>query len=80
MTAALTPDGSLGMAYLPQGGTITVAMSKLQNGVTARWFDPSANTFKAIAGSPFSNLGTKRFTTPGKNSAGEPDWVLVLER
>jgi hypothetical protein len=80
VTAALTPDGSLGMAYLPQGGTITVAMSKLQNGLTARWFDPSANTFRLIAGSPFSNLGTKRFSTPGKNSAGEPDWVLVLER
>ena len=80
VTAALTPDGSLGMAYLPQGGTITVAMSKLQNGVTARWFDPSANTFRAIAGSPFSNAGTQPFTAPGKNSSGEPDWVLVLER
>jgi hypothetical protein len=79
VTAALTPDGSLGMAYLPQGGTITVAMSKLQNPITARWFDPSANTFTAIAGSPFSNTGTQQFTPPGKNSAGEPDWVLVLE-
>jgi len=79
VTAALTPDGSLGMAYLPQGGTITVAMTKLQNGITARWFDPSANTFKAIAGSPFSNTGTQNFTPPGNNSAGNPDWVLVLE-
>jgi hypothetical protein len=80
VTAALTPDGSLGMAYLSQGGTITVAMTRLQNSVSARWFDPSANTFKTIAGSPFSNTGTHQFTTPGKNSAGEPDWVLVLER
>ncbi|SPE60886.1 conserved exported hypothetical protein [Verrucomicrobia bacterium] len=80
VTAALTPDGSLGMAYLPQGGTITVAMTKLQNGVTARWFDPSTNTFRAISGSPFSNTGAHQFTTPGKNSAGEPDWLLVLER
>jgi hypothetical protein len=79
VTAALTPDGSLGMAYLPQGGTITVAMAKLQNPVTARWFDPSANTFTAIAGSPFSNAGTQRFISPGKNSAGDTDWVLVLE-
>ena len=80
MTAALTPDGSLGMAYLPQGGTITVAMTKLQNDVSARWFDPSANTFLAIAGSPFSNTGTHQFTAPGKNRAGDPDWVLLLER
>ena len=79
VTAALTPDGTLGMAYLPKGGTISVAMSKLQNGITARWFDPTDNTFKAMAGSPFSNRGTRRFTAPGKNSAGDPDWVLVLE-
>ncbi len=80
VTAARTPDGSLGMAYLPQGGTITIAMTKLQNGVTARWFDPSCNTFKTIAGSPFSNTGVQQFATPGKNASGEPDWVLVLER
>ena len=79
VTAALTPDGSLGMAYLPQGGTITVAMTQLQNTITARWFDPSANTFRAIAGSPFSNTGTQTFTPPGNNSDGNPDWVLVLE-
>jgi hypothetical protein len=31
---------------------------------------------------PFTNTiaGTHPFTTPGKNSAGELDWVLVLER
>ncbi|MGD0743572.1 MAG: DUF4038 domain-containing protein [Verrucomicrobiota bacterium] len=79
VTAALTADGTLGMAYLPQGGTITVAMSRLQKPVAARWFDPSANTFKVIAGSPFANTGTQQFTPPGKNSTGDPDWLLVLE-
>jgi len=79
VTAAMTPDGTLGMAYLPQGGSITVAMSKLQNGVTARWFDPTDDAFQAIAGSPFSNQGAHEFATPGKNGAGDPDWVLVLE-
>jgi hypothetical protein len=79
VTAAVTPDGSLGMAYLPQGGTITVDMNRLQNPITARWFDPSANRFRAIAGSPFANTGKHRFTPPRRNSAGDPDWVLVLE-
>ena len=79
VTAAVTPDGTLGMAYLPQGRTITVTMSKVQNGVTARWFDPTDDDFQAIAGSPFSNQGTHEFATPGKNGAGDPDWVLVLE-
>ncbi len=79
VTAAVTPDGALGMAYLPQGGRITVAMTNLQNNVLARWFDPSADTFTTIAGSPFSNTGTQTFTPPGNNSTGDPDWVLVLE-
>jgi hypothetical protein len=79
VTAAFKPGGLLGMAYLPQGGTITVAMTNLQTNITARWFDPSANTFTNIAGSPFSNTGTQVFTSPGSNSAGDPDWVLVLE-
>lgn len=79
VTAALTPDGSLGMAYLPQGGSITVAMTNLQNAISARWFDPSANSFRNIAGSPFTNIGTQTFTSPGSNFAGDPDWVLVLE-
>ncbi|HTS27856.1 MAG TPA: DUF4038 domain-containing protein [Bryobacteraceae bacterium] len=79
VTAALTPDGALGVAYLPQGGRITVAMGRLQNGISARWFDPTDNTFRNIAGSPFSVRGTVRFTAPGKNSAGDPDWVLVFE-
>jgi len=79
VTAALTPDGRLGMAYLPQGGTITVALSKLQNRITAGWFDPTNNQFRAIAGSPFPNPGRRQFKPPGKNSAGDPDWVLVLE-
>jgi hypothetical protein len=79
VTAALTRDGRLAMAYLPQGGTIRVALGKLQGGITARWFDPTNNQFRTIAGSPFSNRGKQQFTPPGKNSAGDPDWVLVLE-
>ncbi len=79
VTAAVTPDGSLGIAYLPQGGTITLAMGRLRNGMTASWFDPCANTFRALVGSPSSNAGSRQFTAPGKNSAGDPDWVLVLE-
>jgi Protein of unknown function (DUF4038)/Putative collagen-binding domain of a collagenase len=79
VTAALTQDGTLGMAYLPQGGAITVDMSKLQSGITARWFDPAEGAFLPVADSPFSNQETHQFTSPGKNNAGDFDWVLVLE-
>jgi hypothetical protein len=79
VTAAATPDGTLAMAYLPFARKITVDMSKLSGPVTARWFDPTNNTFTAIAGSPFANSGSRQFTPPGNNSAGDGDWVLVLE-
>jgi len=79
VTAAVTRDGTLGMAYLPQGGTITVDLSKLKNRIMAWWFDPTSDSSRMICGSPFANAGAQQFTTPGKNSTGEPDWLLVLE-
>jgi hypothetical protein len=78
-SAARASDGSMAIAYLPVGGTITVDMSRLSRSATARWYDPVAGTFTAIAGSPFPNAGSRNFTTPGNNAGGSVDWVLVLE-
>jgi hypothetical protein len=77
LTAARTPDGSLVIAYMPTVRTITVNMSELSGPVTARWFDPTGNTYAPISGSPFPNSGFQQFTPPGNNGAG--DWVLLLE-
>lgn len=79
VTAALTPGGLLGMAYIPQGGAITVDMTKMAGPTVARWFDPSNGTYAVINGSPFANSGAQQFVTPGANNAGDPDWVLVLQ-
>ena len=79
VTTARTTDGSLVISYIPQGGTITVDMTKLRGSITARWFDPTNNTFSTISGSPFANTGTRQFVTPGNNSGGDNDWVLVLD-
>jgi hypothetical protein len=79
VTAAKTPDGHLAMAYMPSSRTLTVDMSKLSGSVVARWFDPTNGAYTDIAGSPFANSGNRNFTTPGNNSAGDGDWVLVLE-
>jgi hypothetical protein len=76
VTTAITPDGSLAMSYCPASTTITVDMTKLKGSPTARWYDPTAGTFSPIAG-PFSN--SQPFTTPGNNSTGDPDWILVLQ-
>jgi hypothetical protein len=78
-TAAKTPDGTLAVVYTPVRHTLTIALNNFSSTVTARWYDPTANTFMAIPSSPFPNIGTHNFTTPGKNSAGDGDWVLVLE-
>jgi hypothetical protein len=78
VTTAGTPDGSLVVAYLPASTTITVNMSKLGGAVTAQWYDPTNGTYASVNGSPFSNTGTQNFTSPGNNSAGDPDWVLIL--
>ena len=78
-TGARTQDGALGVVYTPVGHTLTIAMNSFGGPVTARWYDPTADTFRSISGSPFPNSGTHNFTTPGNNSAGDPDWVLLLQ-
>src|SRR5439155_3141959 len=78
-TAAKTPDGTLAVVYTPVRHTLTIALNNFNSRVTARWYDPTANAFAAIPGSPFPNIGTHNFTTPGNNSAGDPDWVLLLQ-
>jgi hypothetical protein len=77
-TAALSLDRSLGIVYAAAGTRVTVDMSKMSGLSTARWFDPSNNTYTTISESPFPNTGTHNFSTPGKNHAGDTDWILVL--
>ena len=78
-TAAKSSDGSLAVIYTPVAHTLSVAMGNFAGPVTARWFDPTNNTFRTVVGSPFPNTGSHNFTTPGNNSAGDPDWVLLLQ-
>lgn len=79
VTTSRATDGSLILAYTPVSTTLTVNMTKLQGSITAQWYDPTNNSYIAISGSPFTNIGTHNFSTPGNNSAGDPDWVLVLQ-
>jgi hypothetical protein len=79
VTAARTGDGTLVMAYLPTVRTVTVDMSKLSGPARAHWYDPTNGRFRKIAGSPFAHQSSRSFTPPATNSAGDGDWVLVLE-
>jgi hypothetical protein len=76
---AASNSGSLGMAYCPKPATVTVHMATFRSKVTARWYDPTNGTMMNIKGPPFANAGSRDFTTPGRNSAGDDDWVLVME-
>ena len=79
LTAASTPDGRLVMAYLPTVRPITINMSTLASKMNAQWYDPTNNTYTTISGSPLINSGSLEFTPPGNNSAGDGDWVLLLQ-
>lgn len=78
VTTSYLPDGTAALSYAPLGATLTVDMSKFRGAVTARWFDPTNGDFVPIPGSPFANSGSETFGTPGSNSAGDTDWVLIL--
>jgi len=78
-TAAKSSDGSLAVIYTPVAHTLTVALGNFSGLVTAKWFDPTNATLQTVAGSPFPNQGSHNFTTPGDNSRGDPDWVLLLQ-
>jgi hypothetical protein len=77
-TAAITPNGSLLIAYMPSARTITVNMSRLKAPLKAKWFDPTNGAYVAGSGVPFANTGTRQFTPHRFNRDGESDWVLLL--
>jgi uncharacterized protein DUF4038/collagenase-like protein with putative collagen-binding domain len=79
VAAAATADGDLLLAYVPpaHAGTITVDMTKMVTAARARWFDPTNATFTAIG--TIANTGTHVFTTPATNSAGDTDFLLMLD-
>jgi hypothetical protein len=74
VTAAAAADGTLAVAYVPDGREITVDLGQLKGSVGARIFDPAAGTFSDVAGSPFANGGSQKIDPPGSNDA-----VLLLQ-
>jgi hypothetical protein len=68
------------VAHFPNGAasSIVVNMSKFSKSMRARWWDPTANVFRAIADS-IANKDTQTFANPGKNSGGDDDWLLILD-
>lgn len=80
VAAAADPDGTLMIAYVPPAhvGPVSVDMAAMVGPTRARWFDPTSGAFRDIA-TGLANSGQHTFASPGPNSAGSADWVLLLE-
>jgi hypothetical protein len=77
--AAVASDGSFAMIYY-SGGSLSVNLTPLTGStINAYWIDPLSGQKTTVSGSPFTNSGTKTFTSPGSNSSGNADWVLYLD-
>jgi hypothetical protein len=82
VAAACASDGSFMHVFFPYtsgGGSqnATVVMSQMAGTSSAQWWDPRSGALSS-AGSGISNSGTHVFTTPGNNSSGFNDWVLLV--
>lgn len=79
VTASRTPDSGSGsdlaVIYCGLAFSITIDQTKMRSGYTVTWIDPvSGATFAGTPGSTYNSA-----TARGNNSAGDPDWVLVLQ-
>jgi Protein of unknown function (DUF4038)/Putative collagen-binding domain of a collagenase len=83
ISAAQTTDGRLLLVYVPSTGagrqSFTVDPRSMVSPARARWWDPTAGTFTSASPATVANTDVQAFTTPGANSAGQNDWVLVLD-
>lgn len=79
VVAAATPDGALLVAYFSpaHASSVTVDMTKLRAPALARWFDPTSGAYKVHG--TVANSAPATFAPPGRNSAGDGDWVLRLD-
>lgn len=74
--AACDEQGSFLMAYLPQGGSVTVDISKLTGAkIQAHWFNPRNGEAQPIGEYPSGR--ERKFTAP--TSGRISDWVLILD-
>jgi len=76
MVFAKTDSGEVGVAYLPDNGTIQLDLSAFPAALRAQWFNPRDNSYTAIDGI-IPNTGTYTFNVPHEGPL--TDWVLLLQ-
>ncbi|MDD4494565.1 MAG: putative collagen-binding domain-containing protein, partial [Eubacteriales bacterium] len=75
--AARAEDGSFAVVYLPSARPVKFNMVRFNSSKTAKWFDMTNNTIKEAG--TYKNEGILELPVPPKNSAGQTDWIVVLE-
>jgi hypothetical protein len=84
VASAQAGDGSFLLAYAPTVGgggtqTFTVDTRSMAGTTACRWWDPTSGAFQSASPATVNNSqSAQSFTTPGTNSAGDNDWLLVL--
>ena len=78
-TLAWSRDGRLAIAYVPTNRSITIDLGRFVDPIQARWYDPTNGRFVDELGTLSSTQHDRSFHTPGRNSAGDTDWLLILQ-
>jgi hypothetical protein len=82
VTVAITPNGTLGMAYIASAGTdkrtATIPIGACTRARSAQWFNPASGQYVSCPATDLSRP-TATFIMPGDNGTGTNDWLLVWE-
>lgn len=75
--SAMSADGTRLIVYLTKSADLTVALDKLAPGARSiQWIDPTTGRTTIV---PPPSGGSLTLSTPGKNAAGDKDWLLVIQ-
>ena len=78
--AAVSSDRKLAVIYTPVYNELQINLDELAEGnITAEWFDPCTGEVKPAEGSPLTGRGKITLSSPGKNSSGKADYVLMVK-
>jgi hypothetical protein len=80
VVAARSADRSIALVYVPTVRSVSIHLDGLAGPSTiGRWYDPAAGRYLPATASPVRTSGIHTFRPLSRNSAGDGDWVLVLE-
>ena len=78
--AAVTPDHSLAVVYVPDDRSVQVDLSGFDSPINVHFYDPTDGSSRDVDLSTVELSSPVTLPTPGENSLGDSDWVVVVER